>query len=49
MCMVAGESLTQMYRFSQSNTAVNIAHFDGKQWTVEQVGDTAHLKVEKDL
>ena len=49
MCMVAGESLTQMYRFSQSNTAVNIAHFDGNQWTVEQVGDTAHLKVEKDL
>ena len=49
MCMVAGESLTQMYRFSQSNTAVNIAHFDGQQWSVEKVGDTAHLKVEKEL
>lgn len=45
MCLVAGESLTQMYRFSQSNTAVNIARFEEGRWTLDRVGDTTHLKV----
>jgi len=48
VCMLAGESLTQMWRFSQSNTAVNKCQFDGTSWTVETVGDTSHLKMEEE-
>ena len=49
MCLVGGDSLTQMYKYSQSNTAVNIAHYDQDSWSLEKIGDTAHLKVEKEL
>ena len=48
ICLMKGESLSEMHKVKSKNTALYIAHFDGKQYTFELESDVSHLaKIEE--